>query len=60
MRVFVEHADGINIASENLAPNLKAIFDESTTLKLDYVSEENQGKELSAFFDKVMEESVLA
>ena len=40
--------------------NLKAIFDEATTLKLDYVAEENQGKELSAFFDKVMEESVLA
>jgi starch synthase len=60
MRVFASTADGINIACENLAPNLKAIFDEATTLKLDYVAEENQGKELSAFFDKVMEESVLA
>jgi hypothetical protein len=40
--------------------NLKAIFDESSTHKLEYVAEENQGKELSAFFDKVMEESVLA
>lgn len=60
MKVFAEYADGINIACENLAPNLKAIFDETNTLKLDYIPEENQGKELSAFFDKVTEESVLA
>jgi starch synthase len=60
MKVFAEYADGINIACENLAPNLKAIFDETNTLKLDYIPEENQGKELSAFFDKVIEESVLA
>ena len=60
MKVFAEYADGINIACENLAPNLKAIFDETNSLKLDYIPEENQGKELSAFFDKVMEESVLA
>jgi starch synthase len=59
-KVFAEFADGINIACENLSPNLKAIYDQSSALKLDYVPEENQGKELSAFFDKVMEESVLA
>jgi starch synthase len=59
-KVFAEFADGINIACENLSPNLQAIYDQSSALKLDYVPEENQGKELSAFFDKVMEESVLA
>jgi starch synthase len=59
-KVFAEFSDGINIACENLSPNLKAIYDQSSALKLDYVPEENQGKELSAFFDKVMEESVLA
>jgi hypothetical protein len=39
---------------------MKSIFDEASCLKLDYVPEENQAKELSAFFDKIIDESVLA
>jgi len=39
---------------------LRTIFDQVECLKQEYVSEEQQGKELSAFFDKVIEASILA
>jgi starch synthase len=58
-RVISQYADGINVGSEVLTPELQAIFDEATCLKLDYVPEELRTKALSDFFDKVIEESVL-
>jgi starch synthase len=58
-RVISKHVDGINVASETLSPELRAIFDEATCLKQDYVPEENQTKVLSEFFDKVIEANVL-
>lgn len=58
-RVIAKYADGINVASEELTPELRAIFDEATCLKQDYVPEENQTKVLSEFFNKVIEETVL-
>jgi hypothetical protein len=36
------------------------IFDEATGHKMDYVDEEKQPKSFSAFFDKVIDEPVLA
>ena len=59
-KVITENCDGINIAVENLSPDLQAIFDAADCMKLDYISEEHQAKELSAFFDKVIEANVLA
>jgi starch synthase len=59
-KVITENCDGVNIAVENLSPDLQAIFDAAECMKLDYISEEHQAKELSAFFDKVIEANVLA
>ena len=58
-RVITKYADGINVSSEELTPSLKAIFDEATCLKQEYVAEENQTKVMSEFFNKVIEETVL-
>ena len=59
IRTVVQHADGINVAVEDLRPELRKIFDEATCIKQDYIPEENQNKVLSEFFDKVIEEEVL-
>jgi len=59
-RSITQYVDGINVGTEAISPEMKNIFDEATCLKLDYVPEENQAKELSAFFDKIIDESDLA
>jgi len=59
IRVMTKYADGINVASEDLTPALRTIFNEATCLKQDYVPEENQTKVMSEFFNKVIEETVL-
>jgi starch synthase len=59
-RSITQYVDGINVGTEAISPEMKSIFDEASCLKLDYVPEENQAKELSAFFDKIIDESVLA
>lgn len=58
-RVIAKYADGINVGSEKISPELRTIFDEATCFKLDFVPEEQQTKALSEFFDKVIEETVL-
>lgn len=59
VRVISEYADGIVVGSEDLSPELRTIFNDAKSLKLDFVAEENRTRELSAFFDKVIEEAVL-
>ncbi len=59
-KLIVEHCDGLTIAEPNLSKDLMGIFDEATCHKMDYVDEENQPKSFSAFFDKVIDEPVLA
>lgn len=56
---MLKFMDGVNIASENLDDNLKAIYNNLNCSKLDFVAEEHQNKALSEFFDKVIEEEVL-
>jgi len=58
-RVITKYADGINVASEELSPELKVIFEEATCLKQEFVPEEMQTKTMSEFFNRVIEESVL-
>lgn len=58
-RAISKFVDGLTIGSENLIPELKAVFDEATCMKLDFVPEENQTKLYSEFFDKVVEAEVL-
>ncbi len=58
-RVMTQYSDGINVGSDDLKPELRAIFEEATCLKQDFVPEENQNKVMSEFFDKVIEEEVL-
>ena len=57
---MTQYSDGLNVGSEELVPSLRAIFDEATCLKQDFVAEENQNKVLSEFFYKVIEEEVLS
>ena len=58
-KVITENCDGVNVAVENLATDLREIFDASDCHKMDYGNEENQSKEYSLFFDRVIE-NVLA
>jgi len=54
-----KYVDGISIGSEVISNELKSIFDAATCPKIEYVAEENQAKELSAFFDKIIDAPVL-
>lgn len=58
-KASVKYADGISVGSEDLSPELRAIFDEAECQKLDFVAEENLNKEVSEFLDKVIEAEVL-
>ena len=55
----VKYVDGLSVGSEELDANLRSIFDGADCPKLDYVAEENQTKEISAFLDKIIEEEVV-
>ncbi len=59
MKVVSQYSDGLVVGSEQLDADLRAIFDEQSGPKLDYVSEEIRTKEMSAFFDRVIEEPVV-
>ena len=54
-KIITDHCDGVTIAIENLQPDLKDIYDTSECHKMAFTNEENQAKELSLFFDKVIE-----
>lgn len=55
----VTFSDGVVQSSEQVAPELQAVFDKASCLKLNYLPEETLNKGLSEFFDKVIEEAVL-
>ena len=59
IRSASQHADGLCVGSEELSPELQAIYDEATCEKIEYVAEENQVKEISEFLDKVIDSEVL-
>lgn len=59
IRVISKYADGINISSEHLSSSLQSIYDDATCLKQAFVSEEQQTKVMSEFFNRVIEETVL-
>lgn len=59
MRTIFKHTDGLSMGCESINPVLKALYDEATCLKQDFVAEEFQTKTMSEFFDKVIEEEVL-
>lgn len=58
-KAAIKYADGISVGSEELTPELKAIFDAADCKKLEWVAEENQVKSTSEFLDKVIEAEVL-
>lgn len=58
-KAAVKYADGITVGSEELSPELRAIFDAAECPKLDWVAEEHQVKETSEFLDKVIDAEVL-
>jgi starch synthase len=55
----VTFSDGVIQSSEQIAPELTAVFENANCLKLNYLPEENLNKGLNEFFDKVIEEGVL-
>lgn len=59
-KVILAHCDGVNAAVEQLDAPMQKLYDDANILKMDYVAEEHQGKELAAFFDKVIDSNVLA
>lgn len=58
-KLILEHCDGVTVAEPNLDPALRAIFDEASILKQDYINEEHEAKAFSAFFDRVLDSSVV-
>lgn len=58
-KAATKYVDGLSVASEDLSPELRSIFDEAKCEKLDYVAEEHQVKEVSEFLDKVIDAEVL-
>lgn len=56
---MLKYVDGVNIASEELNPELRNIYDGLACSKQDFVPEEHQNKILSEFFDKVIEEVLI-
>lgn len=58
-RSLVKYVDGLCVLSDNLNSDLRSIFDDAACIKLDFVQEENQNKEISSFIDKVIEAEVL-
>jgi starch synthase len=58
-KLILEHCDGVTVAEPNLDPALRAIFDEANILKQDYINEEHEAKAFSAFFDRVLDASVV-
>jgi starch synthase len=59
-KALTEYVDGLCVGSESISTELSDIFNSANCPKLNYIPEENQAKELSTFFDKIIDESVLA
>ena len=57
---MLQFFDGVNLSSEELNDDLKEIYDGLPAHKLDFVEEEHFAKELSDFYDKVIQEPALA
>lgn len=56
----VKYSDGITVLSEKISDVCQKIYDDATCAKLDYVAEEHQTKQLSEFFDKIIEETLVS
>ena len=55
----LKYFDGINVSSEELSAELQEAFEGSACHKLGFVEEEHLAKELSSFYDKIIEESAM-
>ncbi len=58
-KAVTKYVDGLSVGSEELPPELRAIFEAADCEKLDFVAEENLIKEVSEFLDKVIDAEVL-
>lgn len=56
---IVKYVDGISVGSEELSPELQAIYDDADCLKQEWIAEENLIKTTSEFIDKVIDAEVL-
>lgn len=59
-RQIMKNADALNISSEELDEDLAKLVEEQNIPVQEYVAEENQTKVMSEFFDKIIEEEILA
>lgn len=57
--VVSKYVDGLSVGSEDISPELRAVFDAAECEKLDFIAEEAQIKATSEFLDKVIEAEVL-
>lgn len=57
---ILQYFDGVNAASEDLSPEIQSLYAGVAAHKLDFVAEEQLSKELSDFYDKVIQEPALA
>lgn len=60
LEMAVKYSDGISVLSENISDVCRQVFDEAACPKLDFVPEEHQVKQMSEFFDKIIEETVVS
>lgn len=58
-KLAMEYADGLILGSDTIEEDLKAVFDASEKLKMEYVEGGVHPKEVSEFFDKVISEEAL-
>lgn len=56
---MLKYFDGVNVASEELCPELTEIYSNLDCCKQDFVAEEHQNKVMSEFFDKIIEEVLI-
>lgn len=57
---MLQFFDGVNLSSEEMDADLKEVYDGLAAHKLGFVEEEHLAKELSDFYDKVIQEPALA
>lgn len=58
-RAAISFSDGVVQSSQEIDPLLQKAFEDASCLKMNYLPEEQLTKNLSEFFDKVIEEEVL-
>lgn len=60
LNCVTKYSDGIIVHSEQISDVCQRVYDNATCPKLGFVGEEHQNKQISEFFDKIMEETLVS